>query len=171
MGAGTEWLIGPEIHDQVWLGGVGVDFKVPGEMTGGSLAIVEHPVLPKSLVPPHLHRTEDELSIVLEGTFGVKIGADVFEAGPGSYILKPRGIPHAFWNATDEPARLIELIWPAGFEVFFRELAVAYEDGAGMPAPDRVAALAEGYDVEFVMDWAPELETRYGVSLIHQGGR
>jgi hypothetical protein len=35
----------------------------------------------------------------------------------------PRGIAHAFWNAGDEPARLLELISPAGFENYFRELA------------------------------------------------
>jgi hypothetical protein len=65
-----------------------------------------------------------------------------------AYVLKPKGIPHAFWNATDEPARLIDLIWPAGFETFFGELATAYRDGDGTPAPDRVAALADRYDVE-----------------------
>ena len=167
----ARWLVPPGTGRSIWLGGVGVVFKVPGDVTGGSVSIVEHPVLPRTLVPPHVHHREDELSIVLEGRFGVRIGTDEFDAGPGAYVLKPKGIPHAFWNATDEPARLIELIWPAGFETFFGELAAAYRDGDGTPAPDRVAALAERYDVEFLMDWAPELESRYGVTLIHQGGR
>lgn len=164
------WLVEPGAGRTVWLGGVGVDMRVPGELTGGTLSIVEHPVLPGTLIPPHVHRAEDELSIVLEGRFGIRIGDEIFEAGPGAYVYKPRAVPHAFWNATDEPARLIELIWPAGFEQFFDDLATAYKDGQGVPAPDRVGELAERYDVEFLMDWAPELEARFGVSLIHQGG-
>jgi quercetin dioxygenase-like cupin family protein len=167
----TNLLVRPEVGQSIWLGGVGVECKVPAEMTQGSLSIVEHPVLPRTLVPPHVHHGEDELSIVLEGRFGVRIGPDEFEAGLGAYVFKPRDIPHTFWNATDEPARLIELIWPGGFERFFDELGAAYRDGDGTPAPDRVATLAKRYNVEFLMDWAPELESKYGVSLIHQGGR
>jgi uncharacterized cupin superfamily protein len=60
---------------------------------------------------------------VLEGRFGVQLGDEVLEAGPGDLVFKPRGVPHAFWNAGDEPARLLELISPAGFENYFRELA------------------------------------------------
>jgi len=50
-------------------------------------------------------------------------GAEELEAGPGDLIFKPRPVPHTFWNAGDEPARLLELISPAGFEHYFRELA------------------------------------------------
>jgi hypothetical protein len=53
---------------------------------------------------------------VLEGRFGVQLGDEVLEAGPGDLLFKPRGVAHAFWNAGDEPARLLELISPAGFE-------------------------------------------------------
>jgi quercetin dioxygenase-like cupin family protein len=63
---------------------------------------VEHPLASRALGSPvHTHRHEDEYSIVLEGTIGVEIGEKVFEAGPGSVIVKPRGIPHAFWNPTE----------------------------------------------------------------------
>jgi oxalate decarboxylase/phosphoglucose isomerase-like protein (cupin superfamily) len=47
----------------------------------------------------------------------------VLEAGPGDLVVKPRGLAHALWNAGDEPARLLGLISPAGFENYFRELA------------------------------------------------
>jgi oxalate decarboxylase/phosphoglucose isomerase-like protein (cupin superfamily) len=60
---------------------------------------------------------------VLEGRFGLQLGAEVLEAGPGDLVFKPRDVPHTFWNAGDEPARLLELISPAGFEHYFRELA------------------------------------------------
>ena len=46
----------------------------------------------------------------------------VLEAGPGCYVIKSCNIPHTFWNVGPEPARLIEIIAPSGFERFFDEL-------------------------------------------------
>jgi hypothetical protein len=51
----------------VWLGGMGVVFKVSGADTGGAFAVVEHPIEPGRLVLPHVHLHEDEYSYVLEG--------------------------------------------------------------------------------------------------------
>jgi quercetin dioxygenase-like cupin family protein len=84
--------------ESVWLGGVGVDFKVPAEMTGGAFSIVEHPLEPGRLIPPHIHYREDELSYVVRGEIGVRIGDRDYVAGPGSYVFKPRNIPHTFWT-------------------------------------------------------------------------
>jgi hypothetical protein len=41
----------------------------------------------------------------------------------GYLVLKPRGIPHTFWNAGDEEVRLLEIISAAGFEQYFADLA------------------------------------------------
>ena len=108
--------------ESVSLGGVGVDFKIAAELTGGAFSVVEHPLDPKRLIPPHIHYKEDELSYVVSGQIGVRIGDQDYLAGPGDYVFKPRGIPHTFWNAGPEPARLLEVIWPAGFEDFFAAL-------------------------------------------------
>jgi quercetin dioxygenase-like cupin family protein len=163
-------LIEPALGPVVWLGGVGVVFKVFAEQTSGAVSVVEHPVLPGALVPPHIHHGEDELSYVIAGTIGARVGDEVVEATQGAYLLKPRGMPHTFWNATDQPARVLEFIWPGGFERFFDELAVEFAAGAGVPDQDAVASLAQRYGQTFVMDWVPELEHRYGVSVLHSGG-
>jgi quercetin dioxygenase-like cupin family protein len=68
------------------LGGLGVHFKVRGEQTGGSFAIVEHPSEPGVLVDPHTHRYEDELSFVLDGTIWARVGDCEVEASVGSYV-------------------------------------------------------------------------------------
>jgi quercetin dioxygenase-like cupin family protein len=89
-----------------------------------SFSLVEHPIAPRKLAAPaHVHENEDEYSYVLEGEVGFEIGDEVFTAGPGQLVAKPRGIWHAFWNATDAPARLLEVISPGGFECYFAELA------------------------------------------------
>jgi len=149
------------------IGGLGVHFKVPGSATAGSISIVEHPMEPGRLVPPHVHHDEDELSYVLEGTFGVRVGDQVAEAGPGTYIWKPRNIPHTFWNAGPKPARLMEIIQPAGFEVFFEQLGEAAQSAS---SPEDFAAsrtrLAAQYNQAFVAEWIEELKARYGLKLL-----
>jgi mannose-6-phosphate isomerase-like protein (cupin superfamily) len=104
-------------------------------------ALVEHVLAPRTLgAPMHAHEREDEISYVLEGEIGVQIGDEIVLAGAGELVRKPRGIPHSFWNRADEPARLLEMITPSGFETYFAELApllppaVAEPDFAGMAA-------------------------------------
>jgi hypothetical protein len=80
----------------------------------------------------------------------------------GGYITKPRGELHTMWNAGRSPARMIEVISPAGFEGFFGELADLA--AAGPPAFDTVAALATGYGLEFGdAPWLPDVIARYGL--------
>ena len=114
--------------------GVGVVFKIDGEDTGGALSIVEHPFAVGALVPPHVHTLEDEYSIVLEGEIGFRLNDREVVLGPGGYIVKPRGEVHAMWNAGAVPARMIEVISPAGFEGFFRELTDLTAVGAPEPS-------------------------------------
>ncbi|HEX8085502.1 MAG TPA: cupin domain-containing protein [Solirubrobacteraceae bacterium] len=151
----------------VWLGGLGVDFKIPGEMTGGAFSIVEHPIDPGRLIPPHIHYREDELTYVVSGRVGVRIGDRDYLAGPGSYVFKPRGVPHTFWNPGPEPAHMLELITPAGFERFFAELGELAETCPPEEFPERRAELAREYDHHFVHpEWVPELEAKYGLRII-----
>lgn len=107
-------------------GAVETIFKITGEQTGGAVAVAEHVLQPKQLGAPfHTHRREHEISYVLEGTITVQIGEEIFDAGPGTTLFKPRGIPHAFWNSRDEGARFVEVFVPAGFEHYFEELSSA----------------------------------------------
>ncbi len=123
-------VIGPGEGVPVIEGGLGVVLKLSGVETGDSFSIVEHPMEPGVLAaPPHTHANEDEFSFVVEGTVGVLMGEEVYEAGPGSYVLKPRGVPHTFWNAGPEPVRIVEIISPAGFERYFEELAKVLSAG------------------------------------------
>jgi oxalate decarboxylase/phosphoglucose isomerase-like protein (cupin superfamily) len=94
-------------------------------------------------VLPHVHQYEDEYSYVLEGIIGARVGDREIVAGRGSYVIKPRGLMHTFWNPGPGPARLLEVIAPAGFETYFVELAEA-------GAPDRLAAQ------NAVLFWPPQ---------------
>jgi len=100
---------------------------------------------------------------VLEGRIGVQIGDQVIDAGPGDLVFKPRLVPHTFWNATDEPARLLELISPAGFENYFRDLApLLAAENRDAEAIGRVRAR---YQLDVDLGSVPVLAERYGLRV------
>lgn len=144
---------------------LGVRYLIRGDETGGRLAVVEHPLPPRALgAPLHTHTREDEITYVAEGTVGVQIGDEVYIAGPGATIRKPRGIPHAFWNAGDTPARLSEIITPAGFEGYFEEMAaVLAEANDGQPDLERAGAVLAKYALNLDFGSVPILAQRHGL--------
>jgi hypothetical protein len=101
---------------------------------------------------------------VLEGKIGLRIGDQIIEATAGSTVLKPRNIPHTLWNAGPQPARTLETIAPAGFETSFLELAEIFRTGAF----EQIETVATRYGLTRLMDWVPELTTRYQLTLIGQ---
>jgi mannose-6-phosphate isomerase-like protein (cupin superfamily) len=60
----------------------------------------------------HLHRSDDEAWVVLEGRLGFRIGADEVVVPAGESILVPRNTPHSYWNASSEPARYLLVMTP-----------------------------------------------------------
>jgi quercetin dioxygenase-like cupin family protein len=147
----------------VSLGGLEAVFRVTGEETRGALAVVEHPIEPGVLVPPHVHEREDELTYVIEGQVGARVGDEEHPSlASGEYLWKPRGVPHAFWNASGSPARILDVIVPAGFERFFLELADLLARGAG---EDEIDQAGRRYGHTIVPEWIPQLEERYGVRV------
>ena len=144
----------------VEMGGLGVIFRLWGQATGGAFSLVEHPIAPGTLVPPHTHTHEDEYSYVLEGEVGVRIGDQEFLAKAGDVVMKPRGISHTFWNAGPQPARLLEIIAPAGFESYFEEMAHLLNAG-GPPDLEQVGSIAGKYGMTYQMEQIPELMAKY----------
>jgi mannose-6-phosphate isomerase-like protein (cupin superfamily) len=157
-------VIGPDDGRTGFLGSIGVRFMINGEDAGGDFSLVEHPLSPRALAAPlHRHTREDEYSFVLEGRMGGLLGDEVVEAGPGDLVFKPRNEWHTFWNAGDEPCRILEIIAPAGFEHFFEELVNI--GGALKAAPEELAALAARYGHELRPETVPELLERFDLVI------
>lgn len=128
--------------------------------TGGGFGLVEHDLPAGELGSPvHTHEREDEYSYVLSGRLSAQIGDDVVEAGPGELVVKPRGIPHAFWNAGSEPLRFLELISPGGFEEYFFELAGPLNAGDEQAMGEIMAR----YGLDLRVETVPELIERHGL--------
>ena len=157
---GHPTIVGPGDGRAGFLGSIGVRFLVDGASPGEGFSLVEHPMSARALAAPlHRHSREDEYSYVVEGRVGALLGDDVVFGGPGDLIVKPRGQWHTFWNAGDAPARLLEIISPAGFEQYFAELVEA--GGSTRLEPHERVALAAKYGLEVDPQSVPELVSRF----------
>jgi quercetin dioxygenase-like cupin family protein len=158
----SDMILSPSDGQLVWLGGLGIHFKLDGTNTQGAFSVVEHPLEPGAFAPPHTHSREDEFSYVLEGTIGVMLGDQEFLVSSGSYIVKPRGIPHAFWNPGPGIARLLEIIAPAGFERYFAVLAVLVNKNVSRD-DEAIVKLASEYGLTYHMEQVPALIAKHGL--------
>jgi mannose-6-phosphate isomerase-like protein (cupin superfamily) len=157
-------LIGPSDAAEGFLGSIGVRWMIDGDDAAQRFSLVEHAMSPRALAAPlHLHTREDEYSYVLEGRMGALLGDDVVEAGPGDLVHKPRNQWHTFWNAGDEPTRILEIISPAGFEQFFRELDAL--GGAINADPEALAELSERYGQKMQPESVPGLLERFNLRI------
>ena len=153
-------IVGPQAGKAGHLGGIGVRFMAWAAESGGGFSLVEHPMAPRALAAPlHRHTHEDEYSYVLEGRMGADLGGEVVYGDPGDLVFKPRGQWHTFWNAGDEPCRILEIISPGGFERYFEELVDLRE----RPTPEAVEEIAARYGLEFDMASIPALCERHGL--------
>jgi hypothetical protein len=91
---------------------------------------------------------------ILGGSLSFWLADQKFTCAAGSLIIAPPGLPHAFKNEGDTPARALALITPAGLEKFFEEVGSPIKKGSAAPeegAPkdlERVIATAPKYGVE-----------------------
>jgi len=160
--ATTARVLGPRDGVAGFLGSIGVRFMIDGDETAERFSLIEHPMSARALAAPlHRHTREDEYSFVLEGSIGALLGDDVVIGKPGDLIFKPRDQWHTFWNAGDEPARILEIISPAGFERFFAELVDL--GGVAQADPQAFDDLRSRYGLEMEPDSIPELIERFGV--------
>ena len=155
-------IVGPADGKSVFLGSIGARMMTWTEETEDRFSLVEHPMPPRRLAAPiHKHSREDEYSFVLEGRMGAILGDDVVYAEVGDTVFKPRDQWHTFWNAGDEPCRILEIIAPGGFEHFFDELGEAIESGTA--GPERLGELGEKFGIEFQPESVARLCEEHGL--------
>jgi mannose-6-phosphate isomerase-like protein (cupin superfamily) len=118
--------------------GVDIRVKASSEQTGGRFALLEDRS-DEMIVPLHVHQREDEAFYVLEGRLTVRCGDRTFDAGPGSFVFLPRGVPHGH-TVAPEGARKLILLSPGGFEGFFREMAAGFAADMSEVRRDSISA-------------------------------
>jgi len=121
-------------------------FKLEGAHTAGQLSLALAVTPPGAGPPPHLHRKDDELFIIVDGEIEFMTSTGWQRVGAGSVVYVPRGARHAFRNAGTTPSRHWVLTTPSGFDEFYARAAALF--AAGPPAPQQMRALALEYGYE-----------------------
>jgi quercetin dioxygenase-like cupin family protein len=144
------------VGSSVWYMGNLFDVLAGAEATGGRFALIELLSRKGTEPPRHVHAREDEAFYVLEGAVTYYVGDEVYEAGPGTFVSMPRGVPHSFVFETEE-VRKLAIITPGGLEEHFRDPHFSKPARAlTLPPPEGppdMAAVVEdlaGYGVEIV---------------------
>ena len=130
-------------------------FLATGAETNGKYALWEAIVPPGGGPPPHVHSREEEGFYILEGEITIQIGAERVVASAGMFANMPVGSPHSFKNETNQPARMLISVAPAGLEQMFFEVGVPMPAGATTALPPRKE------EIEKLLEVAP----RYGIEI------
>ena len=155
-------LIGPD--EGSYLPVLRITHKVTAESFGGALTSIEASIPPGDMIPPHTHTREDECAFVLEGELTFDVGGEIVVARAGAFVLKPRGVYHAFCNTGTEVARVLEFHTPGEFENYYDEYERIVE--SEMDDDERSKArteLGERYGVTWHDERIPEARARFGI--------
>jgi quercetin dioxygenase-like cupin family protein len=139
--------------EAIWFLDTLTTVKASGRDTNDALSVVEVLCPAGFGPPPHLHHRDDEAFYVLDGQMTVTCGEQTWTAAPGSFVLLPRGIPHAFTVAATGPCRVLTINTPAGFERFVAE--------AGRPASQLTLPSPQPPDVPTLLALAPKYGHEY----------
>lgn len=97
------------------------DVTATGTHTAGAFGLVETTIPRGHSAPLHVHRHEDEVLYILDGTVDFVCGDERFRAEQGAIVYLPRGVSHSFLGVSDEAARVLVLMLPAGLEEAFAD--------------------------------------------------
>ena len=95
-------------------------------------------------VPPHIHPKQDEHIYVLEGVYTLYLDGEWTKAGPGDTVRMPKGLPHAYYNKTEDAAKSLFWVSPAG------KLSQLFDQLNNLTDPDEVVRLSALCDVNFL---------------------
>jgi quercetin dioxygenase-like cupin family protein len=156
-------LIGPD--EGARLPVLDITHKVTAVSTAGSLIIEEWSLPTGQMIPPHTHAREDECSYVLEGDLTCYVGGEVLVAPQGSYVVKPRGVPHAFYNAGGETVRVMEILTPGdSFEGYFDAYEEIASRGLGSEEHrEERSRLGERFGITWHDENIPKVRASFGI--------
>ena len=125
--------------------------KADGRSTAGNYWLVEEEFWGDS-TPLHTHTAAEEAFYVQSGELVAWLDGTEVTAGPGTFLLVPRGRPHALRRIGDEPVRMLTVVSPAGLERFF-EAVVREGEEALLADPERLLALAAEHGTQILGDY------------------
>jgi len=134
------------------------------EWTAGAYCIHDQMMAPRLMSAVHAHARDDQVAWVLEGALVCWVDGVEREVQAGGYALRPAGLPHAMWNASEEPARFLEITSPgARHQHYMARLSALIDSGEANAAT--VGALATEFGITFYPDETERLHERLGLPV------
>ncbi|MEM8854958.1 MAG: cupin domain-containing protein [Pseudomonadota bacterium] len=99
---------------------------------------------PGDFVPVHIHPTQDEFILVQEGELDLKLDGEWAKARAGDIVRMPRGIPHGYFNKSDQPCRALFWVSPMGK---LKDLFEALHDLSDV---EQVVKISAEHEVDFL---------------------
>ncbi len=95
-------------------------------------------------MPPHIHPTQDEFIYMFEGRLDSVLDGKEFVADPGDLLRLPMGIPHGFFNKSDQPVKCLFWVTPTRklYDLFWAIHSMKEQK------PDEVVALSAKHEVD-----------------------
>lgn len=115
-----------------WFKGALVNIRVSWSAGEDRVSVVEH-YMPFGMSPPlHVHRNEDEVFHILEGSLRIQINGVESVAHAGQTVMAPKGVPHSFRVESAQGARCLTITSGGDLERMIRENGQP-ADSTGMP--------------------------------------
>ncbi|WP_108485352.1 cupin domain-containing protein [Oceaniglobus ichthyenteri] len=97
-----------------------------------------------TFVPPHIHPTQDEWIIVIDGNLEIEFSGDLHKAGPGDVVQMPMGVAHGIFNRSGAHAKAMFGVAPA------RKLYDLFTVLDGVTDPAELTRLSALHEVDFL---------------------
>lgn len=129
---------------------------VSGEDTDGRLSLVEGLLPPEAMTPLHVLPRVSQILYVLEGELTAYLPGMSRVLRRGDAMYQPVGVPQTHRVTSSEPARVLAINSPAGFERFFVETGRQAESltlpppEASPPDLEQLAAIAAAHGIELL---------------------
>jgi mannose-6-phosphate isomerase-like protein (cupin superfamily) len=152
--SGTPYRMTADEGEALWFLGNLVTLKATGDVTHGALTVAHFVNPPSFATPLHRHLDEDEMFYVLSGAVTFSCAGQDLDAGPGDFVLLPKGEAHTFVVGSDEPLHALQLTTPAGFEGFAAEVGTPAQErrlpGTATVDPAALGHAAERHRIEIL---------------------
>lgn len=126
-----------------WLFADLVIVHTTGEETGERFSLIEFLMPPGDMTPLHIHRRDSQTTYVLEGEVTIYLPDGPHILGPGECIHQPAGVPQTERVTSPQPARVLDINSPAGFERFVQAIGRPAESLTLPPPSDSPPDLEE----------------------------
>ena len=141
----SELVIRPNAGKTWELGGL-IECKVAGTQTGNAYTILGITLEKGQGAPMHIHKREDEVFYILEGTCTFGLGDEVVTAEAGTTVILKKGLAHFFRNDSSTPMKALITAIPGGLDRYFEEVTTAIAE----QKPQEIDKINAQYEIEFI---------------------